>query len=171
MSRSPSTLHWSETEVLAEERNYQGLDRLNTALIQHAVTRSATQRVTLKGKCPRSGPMCRHVQATPDCSLGFARSGRRGASPWRLPYITSIPLAVAQYDHQLFEAVASFCGHWTAGYRSSGFRAAGHPSAAHRSFEPGTASNHQRATERVNRGGTPPAKRPAWPPTRRTGVE
>jgi hypothetical protein len=43
-----STLHWFETEVLAEERNYQGLARLNTALIQHAVTRSATQRVTLE---------------------------------------------------------------------------------------------------------------------------
>src|SRR3989441_1011492 len=42
-----STLHWFETEVLAEERNYQGLARLNTALIQHAVTRSVTQRVTL----------------------------------------------------------------------------------------------------------------------------
>jgi Transposase DDE domain group 1 len=42
-----STLRWFETEVLAEERNYQGLARLNTALIQHAVTRSATQRVTL----------------------------------------------------------------------------------------------------------------------------
>jgi hypothetical protein len=42
-----STLHWFETEVLAEEPNYQGLARLNTALIQHAVTRSATQRVTL----------------------------------------------------------------------------------------------------------------------------
>ena len=42
-----STLHWFETEVLAEERNYQGLARLNTALIQHAVTRSAPQRVTL----------------------------------------------------------------------------------------------------------------------------
>ncbi len=42
-----STLHWFETEVLAEERNYQGLARLNTALIQDAVARSATQRVTL----------------------------------------------------------------------------------------------------------------------------
>jgi hypothetical protein len=30
-----STLHWFETDVLAEERNYQGLARLNTALIQH----------------------------------------------------------------------------------------------------------------------------------------
>jgi hypothetical protein len=42
-----STLHWFETEVLAEERNYQGLARLNTALIQHAMTRSTTERVTL----------------------------------------------------------------------------------------------------------------------------
>jgi Transposase DDE domain group 1 len=42
-----STLHWFETDVLAEERNYQGLARLNTALIQHAVTRSPASRVTL----------------------------------------------------------------------------------------------------------------------------
>jgi len=42
-----STLHWFETEVLAEERNYQGLGRLNTALIQHASTRSPNGRVTL----------------------------------------------------------------------------------------------------------------------------
>jgi hypothetical protein len=30
-----STLHWFETDVLAEERNYQGLTRLNADLIQH----------------------------------------------------------------------------------------------------------------------------------------
>ena len=42
-----STLHWFETDVLTEERNYQGLARLNTALIQHAAARSATPRVTL----------------------------------------------------------------------------------------------------------------------------
>src|SRR5437867_690800 len=42
-----STLHWFETEVLAEERNYQGLARLNTALLQQAAARSAHQRVTL----------------------------------------------------------------------------------------------------------------------------
>jgi hypothetical protein len=42
-----STLHWFETEVLAEERNYQGPARPNTALIQHAVTRSPASRVTL----------------------------------------------------------------------------------------------------------------------------
>src|SRR6266705_2837956 len=42
-----STLHWFQTEVLAEERNYQGLARLNTALIQHASARSSNRRVTL----------------------------------------------------------------------------------------------------------------------------
>jgi Transposase DDE domain group 1 len=31
-----STLHWFETDVLTEERNYQGLAHLNTALIEHA---------------------------------------------------------------------------------------------------------------------------------------
>ena len=34
-----STLHWFETEVLTEERNYQGLARLNTDLVQHAAAR------------------------------------------------------------------------------------------------------------------------------------
>jgi Transposase DDE domain group 1 len=43
-----STLHWFETDVLAEERNYQGLARLNMALIQDAAARSATHRVTLE---------------------------------------------------------------------------------------------------------------------------
>jgi Transposase DDE domain group 1 len=42
-----STLHWFETNVLTEDRNYQGLARLNTTLIEHAAARSATQRVTL----------------------------------------------------------------------------------------------------------------------------
>ena len=42
-----STLHWFETDVLAAERNYQGLVGLNTALIQHAASRSPNRRVTL----------------------------------------------------------------------------------------------------------------------------
>jgi len=42
-----STLHWFETEVLAEERNYQGLSRLNTDLVQHQAARPFTRRVTL----------------------------------------------------------------------------------------------------------------------------
>jgi len=42
-----STLHWFETEVLAEEGNYQGLARLNTELVQHEAVRRSTQRVTL----------------------------------------------------------------------------------------------------------------------------
>src|SRR2546421_12585280 len=42
-----STPHWVETDVLPEERNYQRLARLNTALIQHAVMRLAPQRASL----------------------------------------------------------------------------------------------------------------------------
>src|SRR5262249_6913007 len=42
-----STLHWFETDVLAEERNYQGLTQLNADLIQHPVARSPAWRVVL----------------------------------------------------------------------------------------------------------------------------
>jgi len=42
-----STLHWFETDVLAEEGNYQGLAYLNTELVQRAATHSSTWRVTL----------------------------------------------------------------------------------------------------------------------------
>ncbi|HKX05664.1 MAG TPA: IS1380 family transposase [Methylomirabilota bacterium] len=42
-----STLHWFETEVLAKERNYQGLTRLNADLNQHSAARSPSRRVTL----------------------------------------------------------------------------------------------------------------------------
>src|SRR5438309_9255546 len=42
-----STLHWFETDVLAEEQNYHGLTRLNADLIRHAAARSPSRRVTL----------------------------------------------------------------------------------------------------------------------------
>ncbi len=42
-----STLHWFETDVLTEERNYQGLSRLNTDLLQHHASLPHTRRVTL----------------------------------------------------------------------------------------------------------------------------
>jgi hypothetical protein len=42
-----STLHWFETDVLAEEQNYHGLTRLNADLIRHAGARSPSRRVTL----------------------------------------------------------------------------------------------------------------------------
>src|SRR5215470_15359866 len=42
-----STLHWFETDVLTEERNYKGLARFNTALIEHAAWRSPNRRVIL----------------------------------------------------------------------------------------------------------------------------
>ena len=42
-----STLQWFETEALAQERNYRGLLRLNTDLVQHEGTRPSIRRVTL----------------------------------------------------------------------------------------------------------------------------
>jgi len=42
-----STLHWFETEVLAEERNYQGLARLKTDLLQHDAARPLARRLIL----------------------------------------------------------------------------------------------------------------------------
>lgn len=42
-----STLHWFETDVLAEERNYQGLARLNTDLVQHEPARPLTRGLIL----------------------------------------------------------------------------------------------------------------------------
>jgi len=48
------TLHWFETEVLTEERNFQGLVRLNIDLVQHEATRRCTRRVIL-GSCAPYG--------------------------------------------------------------------------------------------------------------------
>ena len=42
-----STLHWFETDVLAEEQNYHRLTRLNADLIRQAAARSPSRRVTL----------------------------------------------------------------------------------------------------------------------------
>src|SRR6266699_80914 len=42
-----STLHWFETEALAQERNYQRLLRLNTALVQHGAARPLARRLIL----------------------------------------------------------------------------------------------------------------------------
>jgi len=42
-----STLHWFETEALAQERHYQWLSRLNTDLVQHDAAQPSTRRVTL----------------------------------------------------------------------------------------------------------------------------
>jgi hypothetical protein len=42
-----STLHWFETEVLTEERNYEGLARLNTDLVQHEAARPLARRLIL----------------------------------------------------------------------------------------------------------------------------
>jgi hypothetical protein len=42
-----STLHWLETDVLAQAQNYHGPTRLNADLIRHAAARSPIRRVTL----------------------------------------------------------------------------------------------------------------------------
>jgi len=42
-----STLHWFETDVLADERNYRGLSRLNLELVQREATGPPTRRLTL----------------------------------------------------------------------------------------------------------------------------
>jgi len=42
-----STLHWFETEVPADERNYQRLARLKTDLVQHEATRRLTRSLIL----------------------------------------------------------------------------------------------------------------------------
>src|SRR5262249_37535757 len=42
-----STLHWFETNVLAEERNYQGLTQLNADPVLHSMTRSSSGRMVL----------------------------------------------------------------------------------------------------------------------------
>ncbi len=42
-----STLNWFETDVLAEEQNYQALSRLNTDLVQREATGTPTRRVAL----------------------------------------------------------------------------------------------------------------------------
>jgi hypothetical protein len=42
-----STLHWFETDVLTEERNYRGLARLNTDLVQHEAARPLARRLIL----------------------------------------------------------------------------------------------------------------------------
>src|SRR2546426_12072951 len=46
-----STLHWFETDVLAEERNYQGLAQVNADLVQHAAARSLIRPLALAIAC------------------------------------------------------------------------------------------------------------------------
>jgi hypothetical protein len=52
-----STLHGFATDVLTDDRNYQGLSRLNTELLQHEATRPLTQRLILDYRqLPESSP-------------------------------------------------------------------------------------------------------------------
>jgi len=91
-----STLHWFETEVLVEERNYQGLARLNTDLVQHEAARPLTRRLILdidSSESPVHGAQEQsayngHVWSAPDpqawCrAMGGHSSARMyPASPW-----------------------------------------------------------------------------------------
>src|SRR5881409_1473108 len=49
-----STLHWFETDVLADERNYQGLARLNAELVQREVALTAYPRSVYPGARPQA---------------------------------------------------------------------------------------------------------------------
>jgi hypothetical protein len=98
-----STLHWFETEVLAEEPNYQGLARRNTDLVQHAAARLLTRRLILdidSSEGPMHGgqeqwayngqfeSVCYHplfvFNQTGDCLAATLRSGNvHSADGWR----------------------------------------------------------------------------------------
>src|SRR5215472_2085713 len=49
-----TTLHWFETNVLAEERNYQGLTRSNADLVQGAAARSPADARRSTSTAPRA---------------------------------------------------------------------------------------------------------------------
>jgi hypothetical protein len=104
-----STLHWFETEVLAEERNYQGLARLNTDLQPARDGRAVDQggqrshpldppllsslpgqrrpaalgrhRVQPRKSAASARPACRHPGLVPDESPAAALQDRRAADP------------------------------------------------------------------------------------------
>src|SRR5436309_2473300 len=77
-----STLHWFETDVLADEENDQGLSRLNTDLLQHEATRSPTRP---RGR-PSHAPLVRY------------RSVQYQAASWDRPR-----RVIAKVEHHLGE--------------------------------------------------------------------
>src|SRR5262245_20732275 len=84
-----STLHWFETDVLAEEGKYQGLTRLNTDLVQHPAARSPSQRVVLdidnsesrvhgaQEQSAYNGTLCRAAITRSSSSTPWATVSRR----------------------------------------------------------------------------------------------
>jgi len=74
-----STLHWFETDVLTEERNYQGLARFNTDLVQHEAARPPDRARGLRGlgrPRPESDP--RRPSVPRELSLEQRRPGQAG---------------------------------------------------------------------------------------------
>jgi hypothetical protein len=62
-------------EILAEERNYEGLGRPNAALIEHAAIQSPTRRVTWISTAPRPG-IDRSSPSTRAAIASWPTSGR-----------------------------------------------------------------------------------------------
>jgi|SRR6516225_5346688 len=83
-----STLHWFETEVLAEERNYEGLSQLDTDLLQPDAPRPLSRRVTLdidSSESPVHGAQEHsayngHVWSGPDPQACCRAMGRHSAA-------------------------------------------------------------------------------------------
>jgi len=80
-----STLQWFETEVLGDERNYQGLSRLNAELVQREA--SGTRRVTLdidSSESPVHGPKSSPPTTATSSPSAITRSSSstRTATAW-----------------------------------------------------------------------------------------
>ncbi len=123
-----STLHWFETEVLAEERNYHGLLRLNTALVQHDAARPLARRLILdvdSSESPVHGAqeqaaynghfesVCYHplfvFNQTGDCLAAKLRSGNvHSADGWDKLLLPVIDRCQAQGRTVVVRADAAF---------------------------------------------------------------
>ena len=123
-----STLHWFETEVLAEERNYQGLARLNTALVQHEAARPPARRVILdidSSESPVHGAqeqaaynghfesVCYHplfvFNQTGDCLAATLRPGNvHSADGWEQVLLPIIERSQARQQTVVVRADAAF---------------------------------------------------------------
>ncbi len=122
-----STPHWFETEVVAEERNYQGLARLNTDLMQHEAARPRAQRLILdidtsespstarKSRRPTAGTSSRSAtirsssSIRPACLAAKLRPGNvRSADGWDKFLLPVIDRCQAQRRTVVVRADAAF---------------------------------------------------------------
>jgi len=123
-----STLHWFEAEVLADERNYHGLARLNADLIQHQATRPLARRLILdidSSESPVHGALeqsaynghfesaCYHpffvFNQTGDCLAATLRPGNvRSADGWEQILLPIIDRSQAREQTVVVCADAAF---------------------------------------------------------------